>query len=434
MIVDRVGMATEFLASLRAEGRCVITILQTSQYRDLTSFSDVGTFVPLGTDTHGQVIREVAPACITLPREHHPDAPLHVQVALIRDLRRPVPVQPDPEEAAVPPRWDSDLAPDEQAWWREGWQATAAPAKETMPKLIPIVTMQETPPIDAFALAQTYIHRWPAQENVIKGWLLPLGLDTNHGFAKVAVENSEVTKRRTHLEQRLARLKQWAQSAGKREAQASRRRERLRTTANQRSKEFSHELWKYQLTLEEQNLPEYVFRQKMKERNAKINAELEPLGRKEWQAYEQCNAEFRKQERYCKEQREILRALEELKDQERTMYELDNRKDQVMAALKVALANLAMWVRDQYFPASYAKATWRRLLPFFQLPGTITPYAHVVQVELCPFNDWVLNRDLAILCERVNQASLCLPDKRRLSFTIRSTCCTLVAQKTAKIL
>jgi len=39
-----------------------------------------------------------------------------------------------------------------------------------MPKLIPIVTTQETPTIDAFELAHTYIHRWPAQENVIKDY------------------------------------------------------------------------------------------------------------------------------------------------------------------------------------------------------------------------------------------------------------------------
>ena len=330
MIVDREGMATEFLASLHAEGRRVVTILQTSQYRDLTSFSDVGTFVPLSTDTHGQVIREVAPARINLPREDHPDEPLCLQVALIRDLRRTVSVRPDPEEAEVPPRWDSDLPLEERTWWREGWQATAAPAKETTAKLIPIVTTEKTKDIDAIELAQTYIHRWPAQENVIKDYLLPLGLDTNHGFAKVAVENSEVAKRRTRLEQRLARLKQWAQSAGKREAQASRRRERLRTTYNARSKELYRELTAYQFTLEEQNLPEYVFRQKLKERKAEIDAELEPLRIKEWQAYDHCNAEFRKQERYCKEQREVLRALEDLEEQERSMYELDNRKDQVI--------------------------------------------------------------------------------------------------------
>ena len=88
----------------------------------------------------------------------------------------------------------------------------------------------------------------------------------------------------------------------------------------------------------------------MKERKAAIDAELEPLRVKEWRAYEQCNTEFSKQERYCKEQREVLRALEELKAQEKKMYELDHRKDQIMTSVKVALANLAMWTRDQYFP------------------------------------------------------------------------------------
>jgi hypothetical protein len=433
MIVDREGMATEFLARLHADGRRVITILQTSQYRDLSSFSDVGTFVPLSMDAHKQITREVAPARISLPREDHPDAPLCLQVALIRDLHRLVPVQPDPVEAEIPSRWDSDLPLGERTWWREGWQATAAPAKETMAKLIPIVTTEETQPLDAIELAQTYIHRWPAQENIIKDYLLPLGLDINHGFAKVVVENSEVAKRRTHLEQRLARLNQWAQSAGKREAQASRRRERLRTTYNRRSKELYQELWEYQLTLEGQDLAEYVFRRRLKERKAEIDAELEPLRVKEWRAYDQCNAEFRKQERYCKEQREVLRALEELKAQEKTMYELDHRKDQVMTVCKVALANLAMWVRDHYFPASYAQATWKRLLPFFQLPGTITHYTQMVQVELHPFNDRALNRDLAVLCERVNQAPPRLPDGRHLMFTIRPSCCILPAQRRANI-
>ena len=46
---------------------------------------------------------------------------------------------------------------------------------EMSAKLIPIVTTART--IDAVELAQTYIHRWPAQENVIKDYLLPLGLE-----------------------------------------------------------------------------------------------------------------------------------------------------------------------------------------------------------------------------------------------------------------
>jgi len=105
-----------------------------------------------------------------------------------------------------------------------------------------------------------------------------------------------------------------------------------------------------------------------------------------------------------------------------------------MTVCKAALANLAMWVRDRCFPPSYAQATWKRLLPFFQLPGTITQDSTMVRVELRPFNDRALNRDLAILCEQVNQASLRLPDGRRLSFTMCSTCCVLAAQQVSKIL
>jgi hypothetical protein len=95
-----------------------------------------------------------------------------------------------------------------------------------------------------------------------------------------------------------------------------------------------------------QGMADHLLRREIKARKAVIDAELEQLRVKEWRAYEQCKREFGKQERYCKAQREVLRALEELEAKERTMYELDHRKDQVMTVCKVALANRAMWVRD----------------------------------------------------------------------------------------
>jgi hypothetical protein len=45
---------------------------------------------------------------------------------------------------------------------------------------------------------------------------------------------------------------------------------------------------------------------------------------------------------------------------------------------------LAMWVRDHYFPPSYAQASWKRLLPFIQLPGTITQDATLVEDRTPP--------------------------------------------------
>ncbi len=130
IIVDREAMAAEFLASLHAAGRSVVTVLRSDQYRDLASFSEVGTFLPLSRDAQGQVLREVAPARIALPRPDHPGEVLSLQVALIRDLRRLVPVEPCPEDAEVPHRWDADRERTDPRWWEEGWQATASPAKE----------------------------------------------------------------------------------------------------------------------------------------------------------------------------------------------------------------------------------------------------------------------------------------------------------------
>ncbi len=101
------------------------------------------------------------------------------------------------------------------------------------------------------------------------------------------------------------------------------------------------------------------------------------------------------------------------------MYELDNRKDQIMTVCKLALANLVMWTRDQCFPASYARATWTRLAPFFQIPGTILYSQHTVSVYLYPFNDRQYNRDLLLLCQRVNEKHLHLPDGRLLLFSIQ---------------
>jgi len=85
-----------------------------------------------------------------------------------------------------------------------------------------------------------------------------------------------------------------------------------------------------------------------------------------------------------------------------------------------------MWVRDQFFPTEYAQATWKRLAPFFDLPGHIVHYPERCLVFLRPFNDRQLNRDLDALCERVNQARLRLPDGRILEF-LRYTSLTLIS-------
>jgi hypothetical protein len=89
-----------------------------------------------------------------------------------------------------------------------------------------------------------------------------------------------------------------------------------------------------------------------------------------------------------------------------------------MTVFKLALANLGMWVRERYFPTSYAKCGWSRLLLFFELGGWVSQGVTVVKVNLQPFNDRALNRDLAQVCELVNAGGLVLPDGRHLRLGI----------------
>ena len=420
VVVDREGMGGDFLAGLVAAGATVVTLLRADQFDGLASFTDIGPFVPLARDHHGRVIREVAPAHFALPIPAHPGETPLLSMALIRDLQCQVPAaSPNHDDDLdvpewLPPRarWLADLPPDARDWWEEGWEATPAPAAPTQPKLIPIVSTAETR--DAVELARLYIARWPQQENVIRDWLLPLGLDTNHGYAKLAVENSEVAKQRATLEDRRDRLQRWAASARVRYGRAGRRADRCHAKRKERGEVVYCELNQQQDALVDQGMDHSRLRDIIRERKAEIDAELEELSAHYWRVVRERDVEWHKIERYCQDQRVVLRQLADLIARDQHMYELNNDKDQVMTVCKVALANLGMWTRDHSFPADYRHATWQRLAPFFQLPGKVTWAQMTVEVNLRPFNDRQLTRDLHALCERVTAASPRLPDGRQL--------------------
>jgi hypothetical protein len=342
IVVDREGMAAEFLATLASEGRTMVTVLRTDQYSGLESFQEVGEFVPLRVDRQGKVIREVALARFSLSLPEHGGQELDLRVALIRDLRRHIPCEERPEDEGRPFRWDEKPDGTHECWLDESWQATPLPAPPTVPKLIPIVTTATE--ADAVELVQTYTRRWPAQENAIRDWLIPLGIDVNHGFAKTPVINSEIAKKREALQKRLDNVRRWAVGTRKRMHNASKLYRKRCQITKERATELYRVLNIHQMELERQDMDRYLLRKIIKEEKAVADAEIEEYQQRQWKAYHTSNHEFAKCEKYCREQRELLRAVEDLAQQEREMYELDNRKDQVMTACKVALANVGMWV------------------------------------------------------------------------------------------
>jgi hypothetical protein len=414
VVVDREGMAAEFLAQLTLEGRQVVTLLKADQYKDEQSFQQVGEWQPWRFNRHGQMICEVAAARFALKRPNEGASPLEVEVALIRDWRKLLVVE-EAGEAPDVQDWQADLAPQQQCFWEEGWQALPAPPAPTTPKLIPVITT--TPGMEAVELAHTYFRRWNCQENAIRDWLIPLHLDTNHGYAKERVVNSELAKRQGMAQGRVQRLEQLTHAQRVRFAQLLEQAQQLQVQAHayeEQGMELSLQVTLFETTGQTEERGYFP----VKARQLAVDWEIRQRKAKLEKNAVRRQALLNKCEGSCQELRQVLRRQEDLEAQAREMYELDHAKDQIMTLFKVALANLGMWVRDQYFGESYQHCSWQRLLPFFKLSGRMTTTEGEVQLELCAFNNRDLARDVEEVCRNVNTRGATLPDGRRLVIAV----------------
>lgn len=336
-----------------------------------------------------------------------------MEVALIRDWRKLLPTEPMDEAADHDGK--TDLAPHQVQFWEEGWQAVPAPPVPMTPKLIAVMSTGRKG--DAVELAQTYFQRWNCQENIIRDWLLPLNLDTNHGYAKEQVVNSELVKRQVVAQRRAQRLHQLAQACRVRLGQLREQDEQLEAhiwVYEQRSNELLIQVSQFEEAgrTEERTYFPLKARQVAAEWEIRQDrTKLEKNAQRRLRLVDKC-------ERYCRELRQVLRHQEDLQTQARDMYELDHTKDQLMTLFKVGLANLGMWVRDHYFGESYQHCGWQRLLPFFKLGGWVTGTESEVRLEVCAFNNRALTRDLEEVCHKVNAGALILPDGRRLVMAV----------------
>jgi hypothetical protein len=178
--------------------------------------------------------------------------------------------------------------------------ATAAPAPPTQAKLIPIVSTAEVG--DAVTLARLYSARWPQQENIIRDWLLPLGLDTNHGYARTAVEHAEVAKQRAALSQRRDTLVRWTDGARQHGRRASARYHKRWKHLKERGDALYRVLNAHISKLGQQGVSPELCRMESKAMQRLADAEPLELRYGMERALRESNDEHRKLERYCREQ------------------------------------------------------------------------------------------------------------------------------------
>jgi hypothetical protein len=107
-------------------------------------------------------------------------------------------------------------------------------------------------------------------------------------------------------------------------------------------------------------------------------------------------------EAHRQEQTRVAQALSQLNPQA-TFWEVDSEKDQIVAHLRIALHNSALWARDHYFGSAYRHATpltlWRL---FFNQDGFCRETPDRIVITLKPFSNVQVQQEAIAACQRFN--------------------------------
>ena len=386
-IFDREGLSVAHFKTL-LDGdhpRQFITCLRSNQYAGVDSFASVTAFEPFRYDKEGNVIQEIAEGIYEMKDRRKEEANLALRAVLLHKIR-------GEKEEDGDDRLQVIITPD-----------------------------QDTP---ATAIAEFYRGRFPQQENAIRDWWIPLGGDVNVGYDKHKVENSELANQKEKLEPRLERLERYVPAC---KARIQRAQQRYDKYAQQRQVEWDAAQQTLQEAVQQRQAKgeaAWDLYQWAKSEEARIEQVLhsQPYSLRMDAAAEQVAREQEKQRQYRQEQQQkqqdLAKTIQAMADH--PMYELDDRKDQLLSALRLCLISALQWLRDAVFPESYAHATYETIKSFIQLDGFVIEHSQSIEVYLDGFWQSAKKRDMEELVSRCNARQFTAPDGRLLRFGVCS--------------
>lgn len=398
-IFDREGLSVVYFKELTDDEeveRQFTTCLRSNQYDGVESFDLRGSFQPFLYDEHGEVIEEIAEARYKMKDRRKGEDDLTLRAIL---LRRPAGEEDDESGGEGETVADDDKTDDEV-------------------RLQVIVT----PELDAPAteVVERYRARQSKQENAIRDWWLTLGGDINVGYDKRPVENSELAKKKEELEARLGRLERYIPACAERLEHARQQRqkyaERYRTALETAEKKIEQEI---QQCAEREVSALGIYRWAEAEKS-RVQEHLKPARQRIETTAAKIEREDEKRQRYCEERQEKEQAWVKVAQavEKYPMYELDDRKDQLMSSLRVFLVNVLQWLRGAVFPESYARATYETLAPILQMGGFVVEQGDCIEVFLDGFWQSAKQRELKEIVARCNAQQFTAPDGRALRFGI----------------
>jgi hypothetical protein len=386
-IFDREGLSVAHFKTL-LDGdhpRQFITCLRSNQYAGVDSFASVTAFDPFRYDKEGNVTQEIAEGIYEMKDRRKGEANLSLRAILLHKIR-------GKEEEDGDDRLQVIITPD-----------------------------QDT---SATKIAEFYRGRFPQQENAIRDWWIPLGGDVNVGYDKQKVENSELANQKEKLETRLEKLERYVPAC---EVRIQRAQQRYDKYAQQRQVEWNaaqQTLQEAVLRRQAEGETAWDLHQWAKSEEARIEQELhsQPYSQRMDTAAERVEREQEKQQRYRQEQQQKQQDLDKTQQAmaDHPMYELDDRKDQLLSAFRLCLVSAIQWLRDAVFPESYAHATYETMKAFIQMDGFVIEHPQFIKVYLDGFWQSAKKRDIEELASRCNAQQFTVPDGRLLQFGICS--------------
>jgi len=364
LVTDREGLSIEVICALARKNKGFVTLLKANQYSSEADFMRCGRFRQIKDPRTGQTTHRVADADFLLGAE------VQVRAALLYDLDHP----------------------------------------DHLIGLITTVSRTQEP--DIRRVAGWYLARWNTQENSFRSMIAFVQLDINFGLrAKQSVPDRRVAKQiidlTNHLravtqkqETKIARLAEQAQNLEKRTARYEQHMMQLVRSSQRRELPSPQSAAQRQQQTLELRQRHHQYLLKLVTRQAKLEREIET---------------------HRQEQTNVTQELNQLNPQA-TFFEVDTEKDQIVAHLRIALHNSALWARDHYLSSAYRHSTpltlWRT---FFNQDGFYRELPGQIVITLKSFSNPQVQREAVAACERFNERRIKTHSGKRIEmFVIES--------------
>jgi hypothetical protein len=361
IVTDREGLSAKVIYALAKKNKGFVTLLKVNQYAGEADFERRGHFRQIKDPRTGQVTHRVADADFQLT----PDGV--VRAALLYDLDRP----------------------------------------EHLIGLITTVSREQEPEIRR--IAGWYLARWNAQENSFRSLIAFVQLDTNFGLrvkhsvpdrrvAKQIIDLTNHLRAVTHkLDTKILRLAEQAYHLAKRTARYEQYVARLVRPSQSGEAPLTQHVAQRQHKLQELHQQFHQYLRKQMTRQAKLEREIEA---------------------HRQEQTRVTQELTQA-NPPATFFEVDTEKDQIMAHLRIALHNSALWARDHYLSSTYRHTTpltlWRT---FFNQDGFYREMPDRIVITLKPFGNLQVQREAVAACERFNERRIITHSGKRIEMWV----------------